>query len=189
MFTVYFYCSLQSRAAILGVIERKMEERVEKLSKEDASVEQDDLLGWALKQSNLSKEQILDLLLSLLFAGHETSSMALALAIFFLEGCPKAVQELRVQRITDSKLTSTVTSSVLRLTVEQQLQKAKASEMTWESISYTHTDAWHAGGASWDCKETKAKRGVQIELGRLQRDGFHAMCKAPPTLFLPIPPP
>ncbi|KAG8096896.1 hypothetical protein GUJ93_ZPchr0013g35547 [Zizania palustris] len=73
-----------------------MEERVVRLSKEDASVEQDDLLGWALKQSNLSKEQILDLLLSLLFAGHETSSMALALAIFFLEGCPKAVQELRV---------------------------------------------------------------------------------------------
>lgn len=76
-----------------------MEERVEKLSKEDASVEQDDLLGWALKQSNLSKEQILDLLLSLLFAGHETSSMALALAIFFLEGCPKAVQELREEHL------------------------------------------------------------------------------------------
>ncbi|EAZ26139.1 hypothetical protein OsJ_10004 [Oryza sativa Japonica Group] len=94
-----YWKALKSRAAILGVIERKMEERVEKLSKEDASVEQDDLLGWALKQSNLSKEQILDLLLSLLFAGHETSSMALALAIFFLEGCPKAVQELREEHL------------------------------------------------------------------------------------------
>jgi cytochrome P450 len=57
-----------------------------------------------LKKSNLSKEQILDLLLSLLFAGHETSSMALALAIFFLEGCPKAVQELRVQIRTNNQL-------------------------------------------------------------------------------------
>uniref|UniRef100_A0A0D9VRH9 Cytochrome P450 90B1 n=1 Tax=Leersia perrieri TaxID=77586 RepID=A0A0D9VRH9_9ORYZ len=94
-----YWKALKSRAAILGVIERKMEERVEKMSKEDASVEQDDLLGWALKQSNLSKEQILDLLLSLLFAGHETSSMALALAIFFLEGCPKAVQELREEHL------------------------------------------------------------------------------------------
>ena len=74
-----------------------MEDRLQKMSKENSSGEEDDLLGWALKQSNLSKEQILDLLLSLLFAGHETSSMALALAIFFLEGCPKAVQELRVQ--------------------------------------------------------------------------------------------
>jgi steroid 22-alpha-hydroxylase len=58
--------------------------------------EEDDLLGWALKHSNFSKEQILDLLLSLLFAGHETSSMALSLAIFFLEGCPRALEELRV---------------------------------------------------------------------------------------------
>ncbi|KAF0915320.1 hypothetical protein E2562_035552 [Oryza meyeriana var. granulata] len=94
-----YWKALKSRAAILGVIERKMEERVEKLSRQDASVEQDDLLGWALKQSNLSKEQILDLLLSLLFAGHETSSMALALAIFFLEGCPKAVQELQEEHL------------------------------------------------------------------------------------------
>nr|CAB3496575.1 unnamed protein product [Digitaria exilis] len=90
-----YWKALKSRASILGVIERKMDDRLEKMSKENSSVEEDDLLGWALKQSNLSKEQILDLLLSLLFAGHETSSMALALAIFFLEGCPKAVQELR----------------------------------------------------------------------------------------------
>lgn len=56
----------------------------------------DDLLGWVLKHSNLSTEQILDLILSLLFAGHETSSVAIALAIFFLQACPKAVEELRV---------------------------------------------------------------------------------------------
>ncbi|VAI87686.1 unnamed protein product [Triticum turgidum subsp. durum] len=90
-----YWKALKSRATILGVIERKMEERLEKMNKEASSMEEDDLLGWAMKQSNLSKEQILDLLLSLLFAGHETSSMALALAIFFLEGCPKAVEELR----------------------------------------------------------------------------------------------
>ncbi|CAL4929959.1 unnamed protein product [Urochloa decumbens] len=94
-----YWKALKSRASILGVIERKMEDRLEKMSKENSSVEEDDLLGWALKQSNLSKEQILDLLLSLLFAGHETSSMALALAIFFLEGCPKAVQELREEHL------------------------------------------------------------------------------------------
>ncbi|WVZ56113.1 hypothetical protein U9M48_006692 [Paspalum notatum var. saurae] len=94
-----YWKALKSRASILGVIERKMEDRLEKMSKENSTVEEDDLLGWALKQSNLSKEQILDLLLSLLFAGHETSSMALALAIFFLEGCPKAVQELRDEHL------------------------------------------------------------------------------------------
>ncbi|XP_072989407.1 steroid (22S)-hydroxylase isoform X2 [Typha latifolia] len=85
----------KSRSTILAVIERKMEERNKKTSNGREIIEEDDLLGWALKQSNLSKEQILDLLLSLLFAGHETSSIALALAIFFLEACPKAMQELR----------------------------------------------------------------------------------------------
>lgn len=94
-----YWKALKSRATILGVIERKMEERLEKMNKEASSMEEDDLLGWAMKQSNLSKEQILDLLLSLLFAGHETSSMALALAIFFLEGCPKAVKELREEHL------------------------------------------------------------------------------------------
>lgn len=74
-----------------------MEERMQRFQKREETLDEDDLLGWASNQSNLSKEQILDLLLSLLFAGHETSSMALALAIYFLQACPKAVQELRVR--------------------------------------------------------------------------------------------
>ncbi|CAN6290127.1 unnamed protein product [Urochloa humidicola] len=111
-----YWKALKSRASILGVIERKMEDRLEKMSKDNSSVEEDDLLGWALKQSNLSKEQILDLLLSLLFAGHETSSMALALAIFFLEGCPKAVQELREEH----------------LEIARRQRQRGASKLSWE---------------------------------------------------------
>ncbi|CAN6301658.1 unnamed protein product [Urochloa humidicola] len=111
-----YWKALKSRASILGVIEKKMEDRLEKMSKEYSSVEEDDLLGWALKQSNLSKEQILDLLLSLLFAGHETSSMALALTIFFLEGCPKAVQELREEH----------------LEIARRQRQRGASKLTWE---------------------------------------------------------
>lgn len=109
---------VQSRATILKFIERKMEERKLEIKEEDQEEEEevktedetemsksdhvrkqrtdDDLLGWVLKHSNLSTEQILDLILSLLFAGHETSSVAIALAIFFLQACPKAVEELRV---------------------------------------------------------------------------------------------
>lgn len=63
----------------------------------------DDLLGWVLKYSNLSTEQILDLILSLLFAGHETSSVAIALAIYFLPGCPNAIQQLMVSKIYPKK--------------------------------------------------------------------------------------
>ncbi|KAJ4966600.1 hypothetical protein NE237_018449 [Protea cynaroides] len=87
--------ALQSRTTILKVIERKMEERIRKMNDDECQRMEDDLLGWVLKNSNLSTEQILDLILSLLFAGHETSSVAIALAIYFLQGCPKAVQQLR----------------------------------------------------------------------------------------------
>lgn len=73
-----------------------MEERIQRKKEPGEKAEEDDLLGWVLEYSNLSTEQILDLILSLLFAGHETSSVAIALAIFFLEGCPGAIDHLRV---------------------------------------------------------------------------------------------
>ncbi|CAN8278607.1 unnamed protein product [Cochlearia groenlandica] len=112
--------ALQSRATILKFIEMKMEERKSDIKRENEQDKEevkteisksnhhhyerkqrtdDDLLGWVLKHSNLSTEQILDLILSLLFAGHETSSVAIALAIFFLQACPKAVQELREEHL------------------------------------------------------------------------------------------
>ncbi|CAK9170728.1 unnamed protein product [Ilex paraguariensis] len=87
--------ALQSRSTILKFIESKMEERVTKVRDRSENLEEHDLLGWVLKHSNLSREQILDLVLSLLFAGHETSSVAIALALYFLQGCPSAVQQLR----------------------------------------------------------------------------------------------
>ncbi|KAF8409955.1 hypothetical protein HHK36_002474 [Tetracentron sinense] len=88
--------ALQSRSTILRVIELKMKDRIEKMRDGREETEEDDLLGWVLKHSNFSTEQILDLILSLLFAGHETSSVSIALAIYFLQGCPNSVQQLRV---------------------------------------------------------------------------------------------
>lgn len=73
-----------------------MKERIQKMEEGEEDMEQDDLLGWVLKHSNLSTEQILDLVLSLLFAGHETSSVAIALSIYFLQGCPAAIKQLQV---------------------------------------------------------------------------------------------
>ncbi|CAA0833850.1 Cytochrome P450 90B1 [Striga hermonthica] len=84
-----YWKALRSRSTILGFIERKMEER---MSRENRG---NDLLGWVLNNSNLWKEQIMDLVLSLLFAGHETSSVAIALAIYFLQACPNALHQLR----------------------------------------------------------------------------------------------
>ncbi|KAG8659908.1 hypothetical protein MANES_02G093100v8 [Manihot esculenta] len=95
--------ALQSRSIILKFIEQKMEERIEKMKEGVENLEEDDLLGWVLKHSNLSTEQILDLILSLLFAGHETSSVAIALAIYFLESCPRTIQQLREEHLEIAK--------------------------------------------------------------------------------------
>ncbi|KAI4381704.1 hypothetical protein MLD38_007756 [Melastoma candidum] len=94
--------ALKSRATILRFLERKMEERKKrmKMKMEIEEEEEDrDLLGWTLKHSSLSTEQILDLILSLLFAGHETSSVALSLAIYFLQGCPAAIAQLKEEHL------------------------------------------------------------------------------------------
>jgi len=89
--------NMQSRSIILKFIERKMEERIAETKGGVENLEDDDLLGWVLKHSNLSTEQILDLILSLLFAGHETSSVSIALTIYFLQACPGAIQQLKVR--------------------------------------------------------------------------------------------
>ncbi|KAK4773708.1 hypothetical protein SAY87_028727 [Trapa incisa] len=94
-----YWKALRSRSTILRFIERKMEERIQRKKDSGEKGEEDDLLGWVLECSNLSTEQILDLILSLLFAGHETSSVAIALAIFFLEGCPTAIEQLREEHL------------------------------------------------------------------------------------------
>ncbi|KAG8478254.1 hypothetical protein CXB51_028021 [Gossypium anomalum] len=91
--------ALQSRSTILKFIEKKMEVRIRKMKEGKENSEEDDLLEWVLKHSNLSTEQILDLILSLLFAGHETSSVAITLAIYFLPGCPLAIQQLREEHL------------------------------------------------------------------------------------------
>ncbi|XP_044470662.1 cytochrome P450 90B1 [Mangifera indica] len=91
--------ALQSRSTILKFIEEKMKERIRKMEEGEQDMEEDDLLGWVLKHSNLSTEQILDLVLSLLFAGHETSSVAIALSIYFLQGCPAAIKQLQEEHL------------------------------------------------------------------------------------------
>ncbi|XP_011003743.1 PREDICTED: cytochrome P450 90B1-like isoform X2 [Populus euphratica] len=95
--------ALKSRSTILKFIEQKMDERISRLKEGVEDLEEDDLLGWVLKHSNLSTEQILDLILSLLFAGHETSSVSIALAIYFLQACPGAIQQLKEEHIEISR--------------------------------------------------------------------------------------
>lgn len=55
-----------------------------------------DLLDWVMNNTEYSKEQVFDFILHTLFAGHDTTSRAIALMIYFLEGFPQAIQQLRV---------------------------------------------------------------------------------------------
>ncbi|KAK4262182.1 hypothetical protein QN277_027767 [Acacia crassicarpa] len=87
--------ALQSRFTIRELIEKKVEQRIGQNIKEGDEGWDDDLLGWVLRNSNLTSEQMLDFILGMLFAGHETSSVAISLALHFLPGCPQAVQQLR----------------------------------------------------------------------------------------------
>ncbi|XP_057449392.1 cholesterol 22-monohydroxylase CYP90B51 [Lotus japonicus] len=117
--------ALKSRSTILKFIEGKMNERIKRIQDGNESLEEDDLLNWVLKHSNLSTEQILDLVLSLLFAGHETSSVSIALAIYFLPGCPQAMQQLREEH-----------NEIARLK-----EQAGEVELTWEDykrMEFTH---------------------------------------------------
>ncbi|CAN6482067.1 unnamed protein product [Victoria cruziana] len=95
--------ALKSRSNILRVLEREMEKR----SEVTAELESDgdvDLLTWVMRQTNLRTEQILDFILGLLFAGHETSSIAISLAIYFLQDCPRAMKQLREEHLEVHRL-------------------------------------------------------------------------------------
>lgn len=92
----FVMAGVKSRATILKAIECLMEDRIAKKKAGTDEIGEADLLGFVLEQSNLDAGQFGDLLLGLLFGGHETSSTAITLAVYFLEQCPKAVQQLRV---------------------------------------------------------------------------------------------
>ncbi|GAB2283059.1 hypothetical protein Dimus_017590 [Dionaea muscipula] len=108
--------ALKSRSSILKFIEAKMEERRMKMKLESDKNYNHDLLEWVLKDSSLSTEQILDLILSLLFAGHETSSIAVALAIYFLQDSPLALQQLRQEHLSIAR---------------QKQQSGEETELNW----------------------------------------------------------
>ncbi|MQL83113.1 hypothetical protein Taro_015600 [Colocasia esculenta] len=90
-----YWNSLKARSNILNVIRQKKEEKINKMRDGRTDVE-DDLLTWTLENSNFTEEQTGDLLLGFLFAGHETTAKVVALAIYFLGGCPKALKQMRV---------------------------------------------------------------------------------------------
>eukprot|EP00249_Psilotum_nudum_P003586 c17043_g1_i1 orf=705-2117(+) len=90
-----YHRAIQSRTKILNTLKRELNERQQHLN-----VVRNDLLDMITNEGNLSTEQTLDLVLNMLFAGHETSSVALTLALKFLAECQRAVEDLRSEHKT-----------------------------------------------------------------------------------------
>ncbi|MCO5576230.1 hypothetical protein L7F22_030039 [Adiantum nelumboides] len=87
-----YHRALKSRSKILDTLRNVLEERLQQ-----PNDTYNDLLEAVTRSGSLSTEQVLDLVLNMLFAGHETSSVALTLALKFLADSPNVVQELRAE--------------------------------------------------------------------------------------------
>ncbi|XP_020579459.1 cytochrome P450 90B2-like [Phalaenopsis equestris] len=79
--------------------------------------EQSDLLGYILQNSNLNVEQIGDLLLGLIFGGHETTTTSIVLSIYYLHQCPKALEQLRVKHVG---------------IIKSKMERGAAAGLTWD---------------------------------------------------------
>lgn len=90
--TAYWRC-LQARDNIIKIFKKQMEQRMDKV---DNNI---DLLDWLMKNTDYSPEKICDLLLGVLIAGYDTTSRAIQALVYFLHGCPRAVQQLRDEHL------------------------------------------------------------------------------------------
>ena len=78
-----------------AILEKKIYSIIEDRTRHP-DVMHSDFLNNLLNDSSLSDEMVVDVILFVLFAGHETSSRAMALSIKYLTDCPEALHELRV---------------------------------------------------------------------------------------------
>lgn len=67
-----------------------------KRRKANNSMEEVDLLNLILSKENLSDEEMVSIVLDLLFGGYETTSKLLSLIVYFLDGALDALKCLKV---------------------------------------------------------------------------------------------
>ncbi|XP_057820740.2 cholesterol 22-monohydroxylase CYP90B52 isoform X2 [Cryptomeria japonica] len=114
--------ALKSRSKILEGVKKIMEER-----KKRVDIHYDDLLSNVMKDGRLSTEQILDLILNILFAGHETSAVALTLCLYFLLKFPLVIDSLRSEHLDIAR--------------RKQQQEPKDLRLNWDDykrMEFTH---------------------------------------------------
>ncbi|KAJ6844460.1 cytochrome P450 90B1-like [Iris pallida] len=87
--------ALKAKENIIRIILHVLEERLR--TGEDA--ERNDFIGWLIKNSSLMHEQISALIKGIISASEDTTSTLISLAIYFLESCPKAIEQLREEHL------------------------------------------------------------------------------------------
>nr|APU50918.1 cytochrome P450 90B1 [Fritillaria cirrhosa] len=97
--------AVRARKRILAIIKEMMEERIHKKEAGTDEIGDADILGYCLENSKQDAEQFGDLMLGILFGGHETSATAMTMSVYFLSDCPRAVEQLReeYQQIASKK--------------------------------------------------------------------------------------
>nr|CAD1843757.1 unnamed protein product [Ananas comosus var. bracteatus] len=93
--------ALKARASIVKIIKKKLDERK---AKESVDEEDDDLLGCLIKASTYTWENICDTIQGFIFGGLITSSTAICVAMYFLERCPKALEQMREEHLECMRL-------------------------------------------------------------------------------------
>ncbi|KAK1288456.1 Cytochrome P450 90B1 [Acorus calamus] len=111
----------KSRSNVLKFINKKVKERQQQIN-DGCEGNADDLLSFLLNQSALSEEEIADHLLSFIFAAHDTLSSAIPLVIYFLEGCQRAVDQLREEHIHIRKMMESRGETELNWTDYKQME-------------------------------------------------------------------
>ncbi|OAY75208.1 Cytochrome P450 90B1, partial [Ananas comosus] len=87
--------ALKARANIVKTIKKKLDERKARGSGD----EEDDLLGCLIEEGTYDWENICDTVQGFIFAGLVTSSTVMSLAMYFLENCPKALEQMREEHL------------------------------------------------------------------------------------------
>nr|CAD1836112.1 unnamed protein product [Ananas comosus var. bracteatus] len=139
-----FYKALKGRAYFRRTVEQKMKEKSR--NKRKGVDEEEDFVDRMLKNTSYSTEEMIDMIQGLIFGGHHTTAQTLSLAFYFLARCPKAIKQMREERVRclksksekggsnltwddykDSEFTQNVISETLRLGNVVRILLKKAS--------------------------------------------------------------
>lgn len=80
------------------IIDRRRNSQCSQIDMLDLILKSDDSM-----KSKLTDEQIIDLIIALIYSGYETVSTTTMMAVKFLHDHPKALQELRVRMLAEFK--------------------------------------------------------------------------------------